>query len=338
MANANAIPFGYGMIELRSLRAFVAVAEEEHITRAAERLGMEQPPLSRLIRKMEAELGVLLFRRRPRGVRPTEAGRALLEEARAVLARAAAMEGAVRRAARGEQGRLAVGFTSSASLHPFVPSVLRAFRESFPGVAVVLEEAGTMELVDGLSHGSLDAAFVRTPVAGAPGLNVDPVLEEPMLAALPRGHPLLAKAPDSLPLAALAGEMFILYRRPAGPGLHDTIIAACRAAGFSPRVGQEAPRLPSTLSLVAAGLGISIVPASMRRVGLEGIAYLPLTGCPGLKAPILLATRGAADSSTVARRFRTAVSRRARAMHSGEPPPGAHPGGRTEAPAHTVPH
>ena len=310
------------MIELRSLRAFVAVAEEEHVTRAAERLGIEQPPLSRLIRKMEAELGVLLFRRLPRGVRPTEAGAALLAEARIVLAHASAMEGAVRRAARGEQGRLAVGFTSSASLHPFVPSALRAFREEFPGVAVALEEAGTMELVDGLLHGRLDAAFIRSPVAGTPGLNVDPVLEEPMLVALPSGHPLMASAPDSIPLAALAGETFILYRRPAGPGLHDTIIAACRAAGFSPRVAQEAPRLPSTLSLVAAGLGISIVPASMRRVGLEGVAYLPLTGCPGLRAPILLATRGAADASAVARRFRSAVGRMTRAMRD-EAPPGA---------------
>ncbi len=320
------------MIDLRSLRAFIAVAEEEHITRAAERLGMEQPPLSRLIRKMEAELGVLLLRRLPRGVRPTDAGRALLEEARAVLARAEGMNAAIQRAARGEHGRLAVGFTSSAALHPFVPGALRAFRESLPGVAVLLEEAGTMELLEGLLHGRLDAAFVRSTVGRTPGLVVDPVLEEPMLAVLPTGHRLVADLPGSLPLAALAGETFILYRRPAGPGLHDTIIAACRAAGFTPVVSQEAPRLPSTLSLVAAGMGISIVPASMRRLGLAGIGYLPLTGCPGLLAPIHLVTRRSANSSALAQRFRGEIIRMTRTTGGS-----ADPAAETRAPTQRNP-
>jgi len=298
-----------GMIELRRLHAFLAVAEEGHVTRAAERLGMQQPPLTRLLRGLELELGVLLLHRLPRGVRPTEAGQVLLEEARAVLARAAELEDTVRRAVRGEAGRLAVGFTPSAALHPFVPAVLRSFREEAPGVRVELDEAGTTELVSGLAHGRLDAAFVRSPVGGMPGLLVQPVLEEPMVAALPAGHPLAAGAENgkALPLAALAAEAFILYRRPTGPGLYDAILAACRAAGFSPVVAQEAPRLPATLSLVAAGLGVSVVPASMRQLAVAGVAYRELDGCPGLSAPLHLALRRTGLTATVVK-FRAAVS------------------------------
>lgn len=294
------------MIELRRLRAFVAVAEEGHITRAAERLGMAQPPLTRLVRGLEAELGTLLLHRLPRGVRPTEAGMALLGEARIVLARAAAASDTVRRAARGEQGRLAVGFTSSAALHPFVPAALRAFRSARPGVSIELDEAGTAELVEAVLQGRLDAAFVRSPVGNVRGLVVDPVLDEPMLVALPTGHRLAGVAGGALPLAALAMEEFILYRRPAGPGLYDAIMAACRNAGFTPTVAQEAPRLPSTLSLVAAGLGISLVPASMRRIALAGVSFHELRDCWGLSAPLHLALRSAAIGATAAG-FRTTV-------------------------------
>jgi DNA-binding transcriptional LysR family regulator len=301
-----------GVIELRRLRAFLVVAEEGHITRAAEQLGMQQPPLTRLLRALEQELGVQLLQRLARGVRPTEAGQLLMEEARAVLKRAAELENAVRLAARGEAGRLAVGFTPSAALHPFVPEVLRSFREQAPGVRMELDEAGTTELVDGLVNGRLDAAFVRSPLGDMPGLLVQPVLEEPMVAALPAGHRLAANADDrgALPLRAMAAEAFILYRRPAGPGLYDAILAACHAAGFSPVVVQEAPRLPSTLSLVAAGFGISLVPASMRRLAVSAVTYRELCGCPGLSAPLHLALRRNRLSATVAR-FRSVVSNHA---------------------------
>jgi DNA-binding transcriptional LysR family regulator len=295
------------MIDLRRLRAFVAVAEEGHVTRAAERLGMQQPPLTRLLQGLETELGVRLLHRMPRGVRPTEAGMALLAEARALLERAGGVAEVVHRAARGEQGRLAVGFTSSAALHPLIPSVFRRFREAFPGVSVALEEAGTGELVEALLHERLDAAFVRSPVQQVPGLVVDAVLEESMLAALPAGHALAAESGAPLLLADLAGEAFVLYRRPEGPGLYDTILAACRAAGFSPMVVLEAPRLPGTLSLVAAGFGVSVVPASMRRLGGEGITYRELTGCPGLSAPLHLAMRRLAQAPALTR-FREIVS------------------------------
>jgi DNA-binding transcriptional LysR family regulator len=294
------------MIELRRLRAFMVVAEEGHVTRAAERLGMQQPPLTRLLQGLEAQLDVRLLDRTPRGVRPTDAGKALLEEARAVLARAEKVEGAVRRAAQGEEGRLAIGFTSSAALHPFFPAALRSFRESAPAVSIGLEEAGTGELVEALLQERLDAAFVRSPIGTTPGLAIDDVLDEPMIAALPAGHALACAADASIPLRELAGEPFILYRRPAGPGLYAAILAACLAAGFSPQIVQEAPRLTATLSLVAAGLGVSIVPTSLRRLGGDGVVYRPLTEAHGLSAPLRLVTRRASASPVMAR-FRTLV-------------------------------
>jgi DNA-binding transcriptional LysR family regulator len=147
--------------------------------------------------------------------------------------------------------------------------------------------------------------LVRSPKADAAGLRVEPLLAEPMVAALPAGHG-LSRTGGRIALAALAGETFVLYRRPAGPGLYDAILAACHAAGFNPEIGQEAPRLPSSLSLVAAGLGVSIVPASMRRLDSDGVAYAELDGCPDLVAPLLLATRRT-DRSAVLRRFREQV-------------------------------
>jgi len=293
-------------MELRHLRYFVAVAEERHVTRAAARLGIQQPPLSQQIRALETELELQLFRRKPRGVELTPAGEAFLAEARIVLERAEHAVLAARRAARGEAGRLGLGFTSSASFHPLVPRVIRDFRETSPLVALTLEEAGTGELVDGLRAERIDAAFVRSPIGAAAELAVHSVLKEEMVAALPAGHPLAGAARTRLPLAALEPEIFILYRRPLGPGLYDAIIAACQRAGYSPRVGQEAPRMLATLSLVAAGLGVTLIPASMQRMGIEGVAYRPLARNAGLIAPLNLAYRRD-ESAPAVRRFIAAV-------------------------------
>ena len=296
-------------MELRHLRYFVAVAEEGHVTRAAERLGIQQPPLSQQIRALERELDVQLFHRKPRGVELTPAGRALFGEAKAIIDRAAEAVAATRRAARGEAGRIGLGFTSSASFHPFVPRAIRAFREAHPLVGLALEESGTTELVDALRAETLDAAFVRSPVGASADLVVRPLLEEPMVVALPSGHP-LSVIGGMLPLADLAGETFILYRRPVGPGLHDAIIAACDRAGFSPKIGQEAPRMLSTLSLVAAGLGVTVVPQSMSRLEAEGVAYRGLDPAAQLTAPLNLAYRRG-DISAAVRRFVALVERSA---------------------------
>jgi DNA-binding transcriptional LysR family regulator len=279
-------------MELRHLRYFVAVAEEGHITRAAQRLGLQQPPLSQQIRALETELDVQLFRRKPRGVELTEAGRALLDDARAVLSQVEHAVATTRRTARGEQGRIAVGFTSSASFHPLVVRAIRSYRDTYPLVSFMLEEGGTAELVEALRQERLDAAFIRTPVGDASTLSIVPLLEEEMVVALPVGHPLLRgkRAAAGLALSALASETFILYRRRLGPGLYDAIIAACHRAGFSPRVGQEAPRMFSTLNLVAAGLGVSIIPASMQRLHMDGVVYSRLKGGP-VNASLRLACR-----------------------------------------------
>jgi DNA-binding transcriptional LysR family regulator len=291
-------------MELRHLRYFIAVADEKHITRAAQKLGIQQPPLSLQIRALEDELGVQLFRRKPRGVELTDAGAAFLERARSILEQVERAAATTRRTARGEQGRVVVGFTSSAPFHPFVPRVIRTFREMSPLVSLVLEESGSSELVQGLHNEEIDAAFIRSPVADVVGLTVRPLLEEPMLVAVPSGHP-LAKGVNSktapLPLAALAKETFILYKRPGGPGLYDTIITACRGAGFSPRVGQEAPRIISTLNLVAAGLGVSVVPESLRRLQMDGVVYRRLEESATLSAPLILACRRGENAAAVQR-------------------------------------
>jgi len=294
---------GMATIELRRLRAFVTVVEEGNITRAAQRLFMQQPPLTRLLQGLEEEFGVKLLQRYPRGVGPTEVGRVLFQEAKALLARADGLSAAMQRATEGRQGNIRIGFTSSAALHAFVPNVLRRYREVYPQVTAQLEESGSSELLQALRNGRLDVAFVRTPVLGMPELKIERILQEPMMVALPEGHPLVSDSQQPLALQALLNEGFILYRRPAGQGLYDAILAACYRAGFSPRIVQEAPRLTSCLSLVGAGLGVSIVPASMVRLGGDGIAYLPLSPQAELHAPLYLAQRKESQATAMIATF-----------------------------------
>lgn len=294
-------------MELRHLRYFLAVAEEGHITRAAERLGMQQPPLSQQIKALERELDVQLFRRRPRGVELTDAGRSFLQDARAMLSHLDRAVDTTRSAARGEQGRLCVGVTSTAPLHPLVPRAIRAFREACPMVSLTLEECLSNELVERLHNESMDVAFIRTAASADAALAVQPLLDEPMVVALPAAHPLAKGRAGAVPFQRLANETFILYG-PPGTGMYDATIAACHAAGFNPRVGnlgastQQAPRITSTLSLVAAGLGISFVPQSLQRVNIDGVVYRPVKGAAQPKAALNLASRRG-DPSAVVRQF-----------------------------------
>ena len=279
-------------IDVRLLRYFIAVAETGHMTRAAERLGIGQPPLSQQIRVLETQLGVTLFERLPRGMALTDAGQAFLADAYEVVRKLDQAVDDVRRVAAGVKGRLSVGFTSSAALHPFVPTVIRAFRRDAPSVSLMLDESSTGELLDGLRDGHIDVAFIRQPQGNTGEITVEQVLEEPMVLAVPSAHPLALTGRAGkvdVPMTAIAAEKLILYRRRAGQGLHDAIIAACHGAGFSPTIEQEAPRLLTTLSLVAAGLGVSVVPASLMRMQIEGIVYRPLAPPP--RAPLCCAYR-----------------------------------------------
>lgn len=284
-------------MEVRQLRYFIAVAEEGHITRAAERLGIQQPPLSRLIKTIEDSLDVRLFVRKPRGVELTEAGVAFYHEATQVLA---GIENAVettRSTARGERGRICVGVTPTGPFVPFVPEVIRDFRRLFPSVNLSLEERLSSELQELVRTGRVDVAFLWTP--RSEGLASFPLLDDPLVVVLPSDHPLARSKERAVSVKALAGENFIVYGRKDGFGLYAATIVACRAAGFSPKFGQESPRLASALNLVAAGLGVFLAPASVQRIDMHGVTYKFLKGPNAPKSTLSLVSRRSEKSAAV---------------------------------------
>jgi DNA-binding transcriptional LysR family regulator len=299
-------------MELRHLRYFIAVAEEGHITRAAERLGMQQPPLSRQIKAIEGEMDVQLFRRKARGVELTDAGRAFLDDARAMLAHLDHAFDTARRTARGEQGRISVGYTL---FHPVVPRVIREFRQAFPLVSLTLEESSPYDLIERMQNDKIDVAFI-TLIADQEGVAIEPLLEEPRVVALPSGHPLARTengGDTALSLKSLAGETFTFLGRPHSPlpMAANAVVAACQAAGFSPRVGQIVPNNRSRLNLVAANLGIALIAASLQRNNIEGVVYRRLKRAKQLKIPLNLVSRRG-DPSAVVTQFLKLAKRTAR--------------------------
>jgi DNA-binding transcriptional LysR family regulator len=260
-------------MELRHLRSFVAVAEERHFGRAAERLHMAQPPLSQQIRRLETELGATLLHRTTRNVELAPAGEVLLARAREILAAVDSATEDARRAARGEFGRLAVGFTGSAT-YALLPQVATALRIELPGVVLDLRgELLTPAQVAGLLDGSLDLGLLRPPVRDG-DLAVEVVRREPLVAVLPEGHP-LAEA-DSVPLEELEGEPFVVYPSHFRSVVHDAVEETCAAHGFRPHVALEVSETATLVSFVAAGLGVSLVPESVRHMTVHGAVYRPL--------------------------------------------------------------
>ena len=293
-------------MELRHLRYFVAVAEELNFTRAAKRLGINQPPLSFQIRRLEKELGTLLFLRGTRGVELTNAGKLMLEEARLILKEVETAKAGVQRRARGESGRIVIGFSGGTYFHPLIPAIIREYRTDYPDVILFPQVSGTAFLTVQLLAGQIDIAFVRLPIDDGDGLVIEPLVEEPTVMVVPAGHPLGRRTSASL--RAFAQDSFVLYPRTINPRVYDSIIAAFKQAGFTPVLGQEAPQISSVIPLVAAGLGVSIVPQSMGRILMDGVKYLTIEGqAPRVK--ICLAYRRD-DCNPAVRNF-VAVARRA---------------------------
>jgi DNA-binding transcriptional LysR family regulator len=286
-------------VELTDLRYFVAVAEEGHVTRAAERLGMQQPPLSTRIRLLETKLEAQLFRRKARGMELTEAGRSLFQDAKDLLARLDQAVASSRSIARGHQGALRIGIAPTAPFHPFVPRSIRAFRSVHPQIALTISEGLSNEVQRELVQKQSDVAFVRVARLADEQLVVDLLFDEPLIVALPKSHRLVRERRDPLPaLSNLRDDAFVLYG-PPGTGLYDETVRACAKAGFAPTIGQHAPRITSTLGFVAAGMGVALVPASMRHVAVDGVAYRRLPASVDAKTALGLASRRHDPSAVV---------------------------------------
>jgi len=286
-------------MELRHLRYFVVVAEECHFGRAAARLHIAQPPLSQQIRQLEGDLGVTLFTRTTRKVELTAAGERYLERARAILASVDAAMAEVGRVASGEQGRLAIGFTGTAT-YELLPSLVRVLRSEFPRVDLDLKgEMLTPEQVAGLLDKTLDLGFLRPPVRH-PDIEVRVVRREPLVAVLPQSHPLAGRR--SVRLTALRGEPFITYPSRHRSVVYDAVLDACADAGFAPARTQEVAETSTLVSFVAAGLGVALVPATVRHLQITGARYLPLADTTR-EVELALAAR-AGDRSPILARVR----------------------------------
>ncbi|MBE9193437.1 LysR family transcriptional regulator [Gloeocapsopsis crepidinum LEGE 06123] len=259
-------------MELRHLHYFIAVAEELHFSRAAQRLRISQPPLSQQIRGLEDELGVKLFERTKRQVHLTEAGKVFLERSYGVLAQLEQAIAVTQQIGRGEVGRLAIGFVGSAT-YTVLPDVLSVFRAQFPAVELRLHELTTQEQIQALYHKQVDVGIVRSAII-EPGLSVECILQETLVLALPETHPLSTQTQVSL--SSLADELFILFPAKMGPIFYEQIINICQQAGFRPKVAQEAVQMQTIIGLVAAGLGIAFVPACLQNFHRSGVIYRPL--------------------------------------------------------------
>jgi DNA-binding transcriptional LysR family regulator len=286
-------------MELRHIRYFLAVAEELNFTRAAARVGIGQPPLSQQIKDLEVEIGAPLFRRLAQGAELTAAGQAFLDSIRPVLSQVERATLAAQRAIRGETGVLRVGFTASAAFNPVVPGAIRSFRRLYPGVDLSLEETNTTRLIAALRSGELDVVFLRPGSAGSEDFQLRILSEEPMIVVLPASHPAAESA--EIDLGQLRAEPFILFPREVGTTLFDTIIGACRAAGFYPVLEQTAPQIDAVVNLVAAELGVSLVPASTRQLQVTGVVYRELVGEAPVARLALACRRG--DTSKVVQNF-----------------------------------
>jgi DNA-binding transcriptional LysR family regulator len=276
-------------MELRHLRYFLAVAEELSFTRAARRLHIGQPPLSLQIKALEAELGLMLFERTKRRVALTAAGERFLVSTRQILAEAERAVDEARRAARGEIGELRIGFTASLPFTSFLPGVIRAFHDAFPKVTLNLVEMFTASQIEAIMAGRLEIGFLRhTGQDAPPELSLRPIRRDPLRLAVHARHR-LARA-RTVSFAQLRDENFITYPLSAGTGLSLPLRQLALAAGFEPHVVQEAREATTQIGLVAAGLGVAVIPSPLECIRVPGVRYLALRDT-GAYVSLAVATR-----------------------------------------------
>jgi DNA-binding transcriptional LysR family regulator len=261
-------------MEHRLLQSFVAVAEELHFGRAAKRLNISQPPLTKQIQRLERELGVALLERTKRKVELTAAGSVLLEEARSLLQQTEAATELVRKTERGETGHLSVGFIDAA-IYSVVPAIVERFTRSYPDVTLELSDLRIPDQVRGVSEGRLDVGFIHPPVSGK-HLAIETVLVEPLMIAVPQQHRLASHA--EIPLAELANEALIQFPRSINATLYDQIIGLCQSSGFSPKILREATPKQTIIGLVSVGLGVSLLPKCLENLKRDGVVYRAISG------------------------------------------------------------
>ncbi len=300
-ASTDSKPSASSGVDVRRLRYFIAVAEEMHFGRAARRLNIAQPALSRQVAQLELALAAELFDRARSQIRLTAAAEALLPHARDILRRIDQAGAIVRRAAEGGTGVLNIGFVGSAT-YSVLPDILKAYRAAYPSVELVLHAMNTSELRQALVERRIDTAFARPSIKDAEIVN-ETIMVEPLIVALPDGDPLAGEAAVSL--EALRSRAFVLYPRHPRPSFADRIIEICQASGFSPAVAQETMELQTALGLVAVGVGVSLVPASVERSHRHGVAYRPLA-TSGPTTDLSLSYRGD-NNSPLLEKFRATV-------------------------------
>jgi len=260
-------------MELRHLRYVVAIADTLHFRQAAERLHMSQPPLSQQVRQLENELGITLFQRTKRHVQLTEAGKLFVEEARLILAQANLAAQVATRINNGEAGQLVIGVAGPADAQFFI-DILRLFGKRHPQVRIYVRNISTADQIQAVRERRLHAGFVTPPVDD-PELAFEKVISRPVVIALPRNHPLATRT--KVPLRALAGESHVMFARALAPRVFDATISSCREAGLNLNVVHEVDNLYSACALVAAGLGVCLVPAGIQELRSRQIVLRPLS-------------------------------------------------------------
>lgn len=261
-------------LELRHLKYFVTVADELHFGRAAERLGISQPPLSQQIHALETRLGAKLFERKGRGVALSAAGSALLLRARTILTQAERAAESVARSQRGELGELHLGLVSSGPFTIVVPRVLARFRERLPNVRLLIHELATSQQIDALEQGLIDVGVIR-PDALPDRIKALELFKDSLTVVMHASNPLAVGA-GPVDIRELAGEDFIFYQRHLGTRLYDEVVALCTRAHFSPRILYEVRELPTIIGLISGGFGVAVLPGSIQRMKVENVVYRPL--------------------------------------------------------------